>query len=747
VNSLSERIRNILPKNLKKLYFTIASGAACLAVVCLLMEAQPTVFRRLDRIVYDVYLRALTGGEPSPAPILIDIDERSIAELGQWPWPRYRLAELLATLYEYGAVSIGVDILMTEPDRTSPALWAEQIARDFGIEPDTGWLPGELMDNDSYLASIVNQLPVVLSANGTANPDDKPNGEIRSFNITPLLDPGVPPTPLSEFIPAWEGIQMPVRKLSDVALVGLMNAEGDEDGVFRRVPLLNSYGGVEIAGLALATLALGAGDSSIVVRYGMGMAGDRIIRSLRVAGIEVPVSAGGTLPIAFRGGRGNYPTYSAVDILERVIPQEDIEGRVAFVGSTSAGLLDLRPTPFEKTFPGLELHAALVDTILSERFIIELESRNRLWMELRLILFTGVIASILFSTVRPHIALPLGIGMGAAVWLGLRYYMVTSFIYITPLYSLINMTLQAFSSSALRFWLEESEKRVLRRAFANYVSPEIVGQIVDRGSVDSLQGQQRNISVLFTDIRGFTSLTETMAPTQVVGMLGSYFSPMTAIVRDSMGTLDKFVGDALMAFWNAPLDVPDHPAKAVGSLMEMHTALEALNEALEKDYGVRLRMGGGIHTGLAHVGNMGTHELMDYTAIGDTVNTASRLEGMCTKYGVSSVISKETADACGGIFALLPLDLVRVKGRSAGIPIFTVVTPEDAEARRSEFGLWGEAFSLYINGDFRGAGKICRSLLAERPLEKLYSIFAERSEALAADVPESWDGVFTYESK
>ncbi|MDR3255379.1 MAG: adenylate/guanylate cyclase domain-containing protein [Synergistaceae bacterium] len=728
------------PKNLKKTYFTVASSAACLVIVYVLMAAQPTMFKRLDRIVYDIYLRGFTGGEPSPVPILIDIDEKSIAEMGQWPWPRYRLAELLATLYEYGVASVGVDILMGEQDRTSPALWARQISDDFGIEPDTAWLPGELMDNDKYLASVVSQIPAVLSANGTSDPGDVPETAIRSFKISPIWDPGVSSEPLSTFLPGWEGIQVPVPDLSEVALVGLMNAEGDEDGIFRRVPLFNAYKGVEIAGLALATLALGAGDNNIAVRIGRDG-----VRSIRVAGIEVPVSKEATLPIAFRGGRDSYPTYSAVDVMERSIPQEDISGRIAFVGSTSAGLLDLRPTPFEKTFPGLEIHAALVDTILSQRFIIEPESR--VGLELMLMLLTGVVAAVLFSAVRPHIALPLGIGLGAAVWLGLRYAMISRGIYLTPLYSLINMALQAFSSSALRFWLEESEKRVLRKAFSNYVSPEIVGQIIERGSVESLQGEHRNISVLFTDIRDFTSLTEKMAPTQVVGMLGSYFSPMTAIVRDSMGTLDKFVGDALMAFWNAPLDVPDHPSKAVSSLMEMHRALDVLNETLEAEYGVRLRMGGGIHTGFAHVGNMGTHDLMDYTAIGDTVNTASRLEGMCTKYGVSSLISKDTADFCTGAFRLVSLDLVKVKGKSEGIPIFTVVAPEDAEARNRELELWEEAFALYARGDFRASGKICQSLLDERPQEKLYRIFAERTGALAENVPENWDGVFAYESK
>jgi adenylate cyclase len=307
--------------------------------------------------------------------------------------------------------------------------------------------------------------------------------------------------------------------------------------------------------------------------------------------------------------------------------------------------------------------------------------------------------------------------------------------------------LEAFISLFLRFLFEEGEKKMLRRAFSNYVSPEIVGRIIETGGVSSLEGQQRNISVLFTDLRGFTSLTENMLPTQVVAMLGSYFTPMTSIVRGSMGTLDKFVGDAMMAFWNAPVDVPDHPYRAVCSLLDMHAALEELNSEIEAKFGFRLRMGGGIHTGMAHVGNMGTSELMDYTAVGDTVNTASRLEGMCPKYGVGIVISGTTADSCAGRVAVKPLDIVRVKGRSEGIPIFTVYTLEEGERRSEEIALWERAFKFYTDGDFRSSGEICSSLARTCPDEMLYAIFEERVNLLIGQTPERWDGVFAYDTK
>ncbi len=733
-------------KGAKKFYCTTAAGLLCLFLVSALLIMRPAFFERIDRGVYDLYLHALANGEPSPVPIVIDIDEDSLREFGQWPWARYLFADLLIALYESGVSAIGVDILMAEPDRTSPALWSDQLERQFGIEPEITGLPPELMDNDDYLASVLEQIPVIMAAQLTDLADSLADGaaaQPRSFPITEeMRAPGAPP--LAQFLPRGRSIIMPIPKIADASSAhGLMNAEGDSDSIFRRVPLFLAYNDTPIAGLALSTLALGAGDKSVVVH----VSGDGP-ESVRVAGIDVPVSHAGMMPIAFRGPGRIIPTYSAKDVMNGNVDPALLAGRIAFVGSTAAGLKDLRSTPFDNDYPGLELHAAAVDTILSERFI-----REPSWIPgatFLMILLSGGLSLFLFSTARPQIAFPVGVVLAAGVWFGCRYMMVGRGIYITPLYTLLSIFLQAFSAFSIRFWLEEKEKRVLRKAFANYVSPEIVGRIVESGSVSSLQGEQRNISVLFTDLRGFTSLTEKMEPTQVVSMLGSYFTPMTSIVRDSMGTLDKFVGDALMAFWNAPLDVPDHPAVAVGALLEMHKALERLNDEIEPVHGLRLRMGGGIHTGDAHVGNMGTAELMDYTAIGDTVNTASRLEGMCAKYGVGIVISGDTAERCGDRFTLKPIDLVRVKGRTTGIPIYTVLAREDGERAREaqkELSIWDEAFGLYIRGDFESSGRLCSELAGKHPGEKLYQIFAERTKEMAEHPPENWDGVFIYESK
>lgn len=725
-------------RGLKRVIPTVVIGLAVMALLIAAIVMKPNFVSRIDRGIYDIFLRSMLGGDPSPVPIIVDIDDRSLTALGQWPWPRYVLAELIAQLYEQGARAIGVDILLSEEDRTSISAMKKNFEDWFSMPIEVGGVPDDYMDNDRYFAQILSQVPVVL---GMQTVDGTGGASFSSFPITEIREAGA--RPLADYLPRADDAIVPIKVLGDAARYhGAINAEGDEDGLFRRVPLFLNCGGEPIAGLALATLALAAGDRGSVVHVSVhGPV------SVKVAGIDVPVSEAGMMPVAFRGPGHTLPTYSAIDVLSGAIDPELIAGRIAFIGSTAAGLRDLRPTPFDHTYPGLELHAAAVDTILSKRFITEPS-----WgagINFMIVIALGSLSMILFGAAPPRAAFACLVAMIVGIWFVCRYMMIEHGSYISPLFGLCSVTIEAFVAFSLRFWIEDKDKRVLRRAFANYVSPEIVGRIVERGGISSLAGETRRISVLFTDLRGFTSMTEKMQPTDVSAMLGAYFSPMTAIVRASGGTLDKFVGDALMAFWNAPLDVADHPRVAVDSLMKMQSALTDINREVEPRFGVTLRMGGGIHTGDAHVGNMGTADLMNYTAIGDTVNTASRLEGMCSKYGLGIVISGDTAEDLrgDGRFVLSVIDLVRVKGRKAGIPIYTVLSPQEASPRASELDAWQRSFEMYIAGDFASALPIFRELAQSRPAEKRYQIFVERAQHMSIERPDEWDGVYTYESK
>jgi adenylate cyclase len=314
-------------------------------------------------------------------------------------------------------------------------------------------------------------------------------------------------------------------------------------------------------------------------------------------------------------------------------------------------------------------------------------------------------------------------------------------LFLSPLYGVLTVAALGASLLLVRFWQAERQKRTLRGIFSRYISPEVVSRVT-RAAGDLMAGEERELSIIFTDIRGFTSLSETMKPQEVVSLLNRYFTPMTTLVRKHAGTLDKFIGDALMAYWNAPLDVPGHPLKAMETALAMQETIPILNAGLLDDLRLEIHIGVGVHTGRAFVGNMGTKDFINYTLIGDNVNLASRLEGLCPKYGVGIVASGEAKDACGGAFAFQCLDILRVKGRTQPVTIHLPLRLEEAEKRREELAAWAAAWESYAAGDFTAADVRLAALHAEFPETKLYAIFADRARILLQSPPAFWNGIW-----
>jgi adenylate cyclase len=298
----------------------------------------------------------------------------------------------------------------------------------------------------------------------------------------------------------------------------------------------------------------------------------------------------------------------------------------------------------------------------------------------------------------------------------------------------------------LRFWQEDTHKKKLQMAFGRYVAPEIVSQITEKPE-DLLAGEERTVSIVFTDLRGFTSMSEKLAPQQVVNMLNQYFTPMTSLVRANQGTLDKFIGDALMAFWNAPHPVDRHPYMALKTVMSMHQAMDDLNKDIERDYGLRLKMGAGLHSGSVFVGNMGSKELLDYTIIGDNVNLASRLQDLTSKFGTGTVVSKPICEACGDEFAFLPLDNVRVKGKQEPIEVFAAFTWEQYKQHQTEFTTFKDAYQLYTQACFAAAEQMFAALASEFADSKLYAAYQQRCAWLIKEPPGEWDGIWSLTDK
>lgn len=744
----------------------LGTGIAAFLLILGLYLAQPALLQQLDRQSYDLFLRLTAGGKPPPGIVIVDIDEASIKNFGQWPWPRYLLAGLLEGLDEAGASAVGLDILFSEADRTSVMHVQAMLERFLGLKTTVAGLPDELRDNDAILADALAATPSVLSMylrfsglSGGAAPNPLPAGSgaasAPSSGLTeaaPLAEDAPPPPglavreleprdppglePLAGLARA-DGGTFPLPLFVKAAPVAFYNAGMDRDGLLRRVPLVLAYRDGVYPSLAVRVLMRARGVGALVLETGA----DGLER-LRLGDLTVPVSHDGTMPVLFRGPGFSYPYVSAGDILSGRADKALFKGAVVFVGTSAVGLRDIRATPFDRHMAGVEMHAAVVDAILTGRFV-----DTPPWtpgLQAVGIVAVGLICSLAFGRARAFVYAPLAAGLAGGVLWGASQAFLAG-LFISPVYLVLTVAAEGFAVLSLRFWQEERQKRHLRQAFSRYVAPEIVARIAEEER-DVLAGEERTITVLFSDIRGFTALSESLRPPQLVRLLNSYFTPMTALVRNHKGTLDKFIGDALMAFWNAPLDVPDHPALAVETALRMQEMMDSLNTALEAQSGARIAIGIGLHTGPAYVGNMGSEELLDYTALGDAVNLGSRLEGLCPMYKVGIAVSGDCASLCGNRFAFQLVDVVRVRGRRNAVEVYAPLRPEQAAERKAELEMYAAARTSYAAGDFSAAAAAFATL-NETWNTGLYGVYESRCRDLAADPPPDWDGTWSLISK
>ena len=340
------------------------------------------------------------------------------------------------------------------------------------------------------------------------------------------------------------------------------------------------------------------------------------------------------------------------------------------------------------------------------------------------------------------------LGMGAGLWFGSVHIFSTQGHWVSPLYPLLNLALTFTALTVIKFWREEKQKRFIHGAFAQYLAPAVINQIMDNPDALSLEGEEKVITIQFSDVRSFTSLSEKLTPTQVTDLLHDYLTPMTRIITSHSGTLDKFIGDATMAFWNAPLDVPGHEVLAVDAGVQQLAKLRELNVMFKEKFGFPIAIGIGVHSGLVRVGNMGSADLFDYTLIGDNVNLASRLEGLTKYYGQKLVVSQSIVDACPEGYHFRILDKVRVKGKEEPVTIYTAYTLDEAEARREELVQYEEAHQAYVEQDFVRAGELF-ARMADAGIEPvLCGMYVERCRALADNPPEChWDCVYTHKTK
>ncbi len=619
-------------------------GLAIVLALGALRLADPYPVQALRDISFDFYQRLKPREVPEGLPIrVVDIDEASLAAIGQWPWPRSTIALLNQRLGELGAAAIAFDVLFPEADRT-----------------DAG--------GDAAFAATLAQTPSVLGFSVSGATTTLPDHAKSGFAIS-----GTDPTAA---IPRMNGTVLPLPALRDAA-PGLgsvsLNAT-DLVAIIRRLPLLwSTADGQLYPSLAVEALRLAMGASTLVV---LGETDAGFVEALRIGQFVVPTMPAGDLWLYHRSPDPAL-FVSAADILgdDYAATVDRIAGHIVLIGTSASGLFDIHGTPLGENVAGVSLHAQALEQILTETYLIRTDWVSGL--EIVGFALVGLFLVLVVLRLGPRAGLLAGAGMVAAI-VGTAWYMFAERgILVDPSFPMIGATLVYGAMVFFQFAIADADKRQIRRAFGHYVSPELLTEIERTGSL-KLGGELREITVMFADVRGFTPMSEALPPERMVAVLNTLFEALGHEILAQYGTIDKFIGDALMAFWNAPVDVPDHPARACAAALGMRSSLRRLNET--DGFGLKgttsgpttLAIGIGIDTGEALVGNMGLERRFDYSCIGDTVNTASRLEGGNKPLGYDILVTEEVREAALG-FAMLHGGDLPLKGKGAPVPAYLLV--------------------------------------------------------------------------
>jgi adenylate cyclase len=700
--------------------------------------------------LYDVTMRRELTNVQSGLPTIVDLDEKSLTAYGQWPWPRFRIALLLARIKAAGALAVGFDIVFAEPDRTSPETMRRMFRDELKLDVSFDGLPNALGDYDAVLAGVLHDAPCILGYYlefGAKPSPDFPAPQpcaLPGLRLSTLAAPGSRPLP--DWLPQAAGAVCPLpRLLSNASGAGFFNTIPDPDNIVRRSPMILAQGETVLPSLSLATTMLALGVKSAVARVGEG--GVESL-TLPLPGGEkriIPLDGQGRVLVNYRGPGGTFARVSAADVLTGAVAPDALSGKIVFVGASAAGLRDLRATPLDRAMPGVEVHATLADMIITGDFLLRPD-----WapgVEVCAILLVGILSAALLAWTRALFLLAPFAGLALGMWFGSTQALRVHHFVVSPISPLLTLAANFAVLTFLKFWREERQKRFIHSAFSHYLPEAVVNDLVASPDRLTLTGEEREVTVLFSDVRGFTTMSEKLTPTQVVDLLHRYLTPMTGIITSHMGTLDKFIGDAVMAFWNAPLPVPGHPAKALAAAMAMHEELARLNVGFQETYGLRIDIGVGLHAGKARVGNFGSEDLFDYTVIGDTVNLCSRLEGLTKFYRKRILVTDSIVAAADDDVFFQEVDRVRVKGKHEPVTIHAPLTREEYASRTAEFAQAAAALALYRAGRFSEALDAYETLAAAYP-EPIYAIQAGRCRTLAAATPVGeWDGVFEHTSK
>ncbi|MDW8322506.1 MAG: adenylate/guanylate cyclase domain-containing protein [Burkholderiales bacterium] len=733
----------------RRLVGQFALGVILVLVLALHLLGMPRLrpVERLDAGLYDLKLLLMQPRTVDERVVVVDIDERSLREVGRWPWPRVQTAALTRALYEqYAAAAIGFDVLFAEPDESSGLPVLERLARS-ALAQEQGFADAlarlrPKLDYDAQLAAALGLGPSVLGYYFNHPPERERIGRLPApvIDCARLAAAGVRPPRLTGY-----HANLPVLQ-ERAAAAGFFNADPDFDGVVRRVPVLLDLDGRCYGSLALMTAIAALGIETVEVAPARGLAPARLL--LKAPGMDalsLPLDPQGRALVPYRPLRA-YRYVSAADVLKGVAPAAELEGRIVLIGSSAPGIMDLRVTPVAEAYPGVEIHANLISGLLDARLPWEAHGvRAHEWLVFALI---GLALAALLPLLAPLPAALLAFALVVGV-LAADLYAWAAWQLHWPVAPWLGLILGLFALNMVYgFFVEARAKAQITRLFGQYVPPELVDEMARDPARYSLRGESRVMSVLFSDIRDFTSISERLEAAQLADMLNVYLSHMTRIVQANRGTIDKYIGDAIMAFWGAPVPDERHAQHAVLTALGMQSSLAELNQRLKAQGWPEVRIGVGVNSGRMSVGNMGSQFRMAYTVMGDAVNLASRLEGLTKQYGVGILVGEDTRAACPDL-VFMRVDRVRVKGKAQPVAIYEPLGERarvDGErlAAAESFEAALEAYAQQRWDEAQARIEALRQQ-EDRPL---YALYLERIAHFRAHPPPAdWDGVYTFTSK
>jgi adenylate cyclase len=719
-----------------------------LLLPAILQDSPSGLAGRVENYLYDLRVRFAMPGGVDRRIVIVDIDESSLAREGQWPWSRTRLAALMDALFdEYGARVVAFDVQFPEAERASALSLFDELAPAAARDKDLAKQLGEMRtryEADARFAESFIARDVVLGFSFK-----------RALHEGQPRESGVLPSAL-----ALGGEKLDaIRWLEADGFAGNLaelqaNASGggffdtpltDEDGVVRRLPLLQRYNGGIYESLDLATARLAAGGKPIEFGFARRR-GAQQLEFIQVGDKKIPVDERGTILAPFRGHVSSFPYIAATRVLHGEAPSETLKNAIVLIGATASGLNDIRPTPVDREYFGVEAHANAIAGILDGTILA------RPWWTRGFTLGTLLVLVAYFAFVVPRLSVIPAITGAASLGvlilaINMSAWMRSGIVLplAAPLFYLIVTSVLLLSYG---YYVESRRKRHLSRIFSQYVPPEIV-QELDASEADiSLEGDSRDMSVLFSDVRGFTTLSEGLSPRELTRLMNDMLTPLTAAIHERRGTIDKYMGDAIMAFWGAPLTDPAHARNAVLAALDMIACTARIREEFAARGWPPVHIGVGVSTGPMNVGNMGSKFRMAYTVLGDTVNLGSRLEGLTKQYGADVIVSGVTMQAIPDMH-FRELDAVRVKGKNEPVKIYEPLglrTVVDS-ARVARMEQFHEALEHYRARQFGAALSLLDDLARDRD-EGLVALYRERVTHFLADPPpQEWDGVFVHKTK